>query len=108
MIGHHKHYYRLLDQNGFQVHYKKGTKEQLIESYDGQKFCCVNDTTIYVLEEIPMQQAKSKDLDFEYIKPEPKKQNIAASNHPWKLSGFLKFAKKQHHLFYFDTANETA
>ena len=57
-IQHHKHYYRLLDQNGFQVHYKKGTKALLIESYDEQKFCCVNDTNIYVLEEIPRDRFK--------------------------------------------------
>ena len=107
-IQHHKHYYRLLDQNGFQVHYKKGTKALLIESYDEQKFCCVNDTNIYVLEEIPMHQAKSKDLDVDYMKHKPKKQNIPATNHPWRLSGFLNFAKKQQHRFHFDTVTETA
>ena len=70
-----------------------------IEAFDNQKFCCVNDTHIYALEEIPLHAPKSKELDADYKKPEPKKQKIPAKNHPWRLSRFQNFVKQQkHHL----------
>ena len=98
-IQHKKCYYRMLDENGHQVHYRKGTKVLFIEAYDKQKFCCVNDTKVYALEEIPKHATKSKELDADYKKPEPKKQNIPSKDHPWRHSRFQKFVKQQkHHL----------
>jgi hypothetical protein len=47
-----KHFYRMLDKNGNQIHFRKGTKAMVIKAYDGQKFCCVNDRDIYALEEM--------------------------------------------------------
>lgn len=96
-IQHHKCYYRMLDENGHQVHYKKGTKVLLIEAFDKQKFCCVNDAIIYALEEIPKHEAKSKELDSDYKKTEPQKQSIPSKNHPWRHSRFGKFVKQQKH-----------
>jgi hypothetical protein len=107
-IQHQKCYYRLLDENGYQVHYRKGTKVLFIEAFDNQKFCCVNDTHIYALEEIPKHEAKSKELDADYKKPEPKKQNIPSKNHPWRHSRFQKFVKQQKHHLNDDALEKTA
>lgn len=96
-LRHQNNYYKMLDKKGMQVHYRKGTKTMLIQAFDGYKYCCVNDTDIYALECIPEREAKSKDLDLFYKKPEPKKQYIPPMNHPWRKSIFVKFVKKQEH-----------
>ena len=83
----------MLDAHGMQVHYRKGTKVMVIQSYNKNLYCCVNDKDIYALEAIPKQAAKSKDLDADYEAPKPKKTHIPSMNHPWRRSAFLKFAK---------------
>lgn len=92
-----KQYYRMLDVHGMQVHYRKGTKTMVIQALDGNLFCCVNDQDIYALEAIPKQEAKSKDLDADYVAPKPKKQYIPPMNHPWRRSAFRKFTISQEH-----------
>lgn len=96
-LRHSNKYYRMLDKNGLQVHYRKGTKVMFIQAYDGNRYCCVNDKDIYALEEIPQHEAKSKELDADYEKPEPKKRYIPPMNHPWKRQSFNRFVKKQEH-----------
>lgn len=90
-------YYLMLNADGMQVHYRKGTKVMLIQAFDGQKYCCVNDLDIYVLEEVPEHEAKSKNLDADYKKPEPKKKYIPPMNHPWRRATVQKFTKQQQH-----------
>lgn len=92
-----KKHYRMLDKDGKQVHFRKGTKVLTIQAFDGQLYCCVNDKEIYVLEEIPAHAEKSKDIDFDYQEPKQKKRNIPAMNHPWRRSYFGKFVKSQPH-----------
>lgn len=95
----HKHY-RMLDSNGLQVHYRRGTKAMVIRAFDGSLYCNVNNKDTYVLEEIPEREEKSKNLDPDYKKPKPKKRNIPPMNHPWRSKAFWKFVKSQeHHLF---------
>jgi len=96
-LKHDKKYYRMMNKNGLQTHYLKGTKTMLIKAYDGSKYCCVNDRDIYELEEIPEHEAKSQNLDSDYQKPMPKKRYIPAMNHPWRIARFGKFVKKQEH-----------
>lgn len=96
-LRHNNNYYRMLDKNGMQVHYRKGTKTMFIQAFDGNKYCCVNDTDIYALECIPQHEARSKDLDPDYKKPKPKKQYIPPMNHPWRKTMFNKFVRKQEH-----------
>lgn len=96
------HYYRMLNERGRQVHYRKGTKTMVIRAFNGNLFCSVNDTDIYVLEEVPKHAEKSKDLDADYEDPKPKKQNIPAMNHPWRRSEFWRFVKMQKHHFMDD------
>ena len=96
-LRHANKYYRMIDNNGFQIHYRKGTKVMLIQAFDNRKYCCVNDKDIYLLEEIPQHEAKSKDLDVDYTPPKPKKTYIPPMNHPWRLQRFGKFVKQQEH-----------
>ena len=92
-----KQHYRLLDANGFQVHYRKGTKAMVIRAFDGSLFCCVNDKDIYALQAIPAHEEKPKDLDADYRKPEPRKQYIPPMSHPWRRSSYRKFVGSQEH-----------
>lgn len=90
-------YYRMLDGHGLQVHYRKGTKAMVIKAFDGKLFCCVNDKDIYALEAIPKHEAKSKDLDADYVAAKPKKKYIPPMHHSWRRSAFSKFTKSQEH-----------
>lgn len=58
-----------------------------IQTFDGNKHCCVNDSDIYALDCIPEQEAKSKNADFDYEAPKPKKPYIPSMNHPWRKYG---------------------
>ena len=90
-------YYRMLDSNGHQVHYSKGTKVMVVQAFDKALYCCVNDSIVYALDEVPKHEVKSKNIDLDYQKPEPKKQYIPPMNHPWKKTYFDTFVKKQKH-----------
>lgn len=96
-IQFNKQHYRMLDSQGLQVHYLKGTKAMVIQAFDGSLYCNVNDKDIYVLEAIPEHEPKSKDLDFDYKKAVPQKRNIPDMNHPWRSKAFWKFVKAQEH-----------
>ena len=92
-----KKFYKMIDNKGMQTHYRKGTKVMLIKAFDRSLFACVNDKDIYVLEEIPPHEHKSKDLDADYKQPEPRKPYIPPMNHPWRLGAFYKFVHSQPH-----------
>lgn len=94
-----KKYYRMLDKNGNQTHFRKGTKVMTIQAFDGKLYCCVNDKDIYALEEIPEHAEKSKDLDPDYQEPKIRKPYIPPMNHPWRKTCFRKFVKAQPHHF---------
>lgn len=104
-LQHDNKYYRMLDKNGLQVHYRKGTKVMFIQAFDGLKYCCVNDKDIYALEEIPKHAPKSKDLDSDYKKPKPTKKYIPPMNHPWRRQTFSKFVKTQEHHWHDQYTN---
>lgn len=97
-----KRYYRMLDERGLQVHYRRGTKAMVIRSFDTSLFCCVNDSDIYVLEEIPQRAESSQDFDYGYIPPQPQKRYIPPMDHPWRSKTFWKFVKAQEHHFMDD------
>jgi transposase len=92
-------HYRLLDSKGQQVHYRKGTKTMVIQAFDSNLFCCVNDKDIYALELIPQNAEKSQELDFDYNEPKKRKKYIPLMNHPWRRSAFKKFVQMQPHHF---------
>lgn len=93
----HNHYYRVLDSNGNPVHFLSGTKVMIIHAFDQKLYCCVNDTDVYVLEEVPMHEKKSENLDADYKKPEKKKRYIPPMSHPWKRASFQRFLQSQPH-----------
>ena len=45
------HYYRMLDNQGIQIHYKKDTKVMVVQAFDGSMYCCVNDKDVHALDE---------------------------------------------------------
>lgn len=92
-----KRFYRMMDHNGQQVHFCKGTKVMVIRSFDGSMYVCVNDRNIYELEEIPEHEHKSRDLDPDYQAPRPRKRYIPPMNHPWRRQAFKKFVHSQPH-----------
>lgn len=92
-----KHFYRMMDRNGMQVHFCKGTKVMVIQAFDGSMYVCVNDKDIYELEEIPAHEQKSRDLDPDYQTPRPRKRYIPPMNHPWRRQTFKKFVHSQPH-----------
>jgi hypothetical protein len=92
-------HYRLLDSKGNQVHYRKGTKTMVIQAFDSNLFCCVNDRDIYALELIPQNEERSKELDPDYQEPKKRKKYIPPMNHPWRRSALNRFIQTQpHHL----------
>ena len=97
----------MLNQNGMQIHFRKGTKVMFIQAYDGAKYCCVNDKDIYALEEIPEHEAKSKEFDMDYKEQERKKPYIPPMNHPWRRQAFERFVKQQEH-HWSDTKQQPA
>lgn len=92
-IQYNKKYYRLLDDRGLPVCYRKGTECIVIKAFDKQLFACVEDS-IYALDEIPEHEAISRRFDFEELKPEPKKPYIPPMNHPWRKQSFTNYLKK--------------
>ena len=63
----------------------------VIQAFDGQLFCCVNDKDVYALEKIPQRQPYSKDLDMEHKEEKPRKVYIPPMNHPWRRYNLTRF-----------------
>ena len=97
-IQFNRQYYRMLDERGMQVHYRKGTKVMVIKAFDGSLYCAVNDKDVHVLDEIPHRASKSKEFD-DVAENTPKKRYVPPMNHPWKSKSFQRFIRaQQHHL----------
>lgn len=90
-------YYRLLDAEGNQVHYRKGTKVMVIRAFDGSLFCTVNESAVFALDEIPVRREKSPDFDAEFVPEKPKKKWIPPMSHPWKRASFQKYVSSLPH-----------
>lgn len=88
-------YYKTINDRGVQVHYHKGTKGLVIQTFDKRLLFSVNDK-VYELEMIPLHETISRDFDIKPMKEKPKKRNIPSTKHPWKITTFLKF--KNHKL----------
>ena len=86
-----------MDDQGMQIHYRKGTKVMVIQAFDGRLFCSVNDKDIYALDKIPMRERKSKEFDPDYTEPKSKKRYIPPMSHPWRRGSFQDFVRRQKH-----------
>lgn len=94
-IKYNHHYYRLLDENGSQVYYRRGTEGLVIHTLTGELYMSVNEK-IYCLEEVPLHQKNSPNFDA--APKEPKKPRyIPPMSHPWKKASFEQFLRKQAH-----------
>lgn len=89
-------YYRLLDDNGSPVYYRKGTECLVIKAFDGQMLTSIEDR-IFALDEIPKHAPYSKELDPESTAPKLRKPYIPPLDHPWRLSVFKKHLSSQPH-----------
>jgi hypothetical protein len=89
-----KTYFRTLDKNGSPVYFYKGTKGLVIKTFAGNLFFSTHGG-IFALEEIPAHERTSKNFDFKPNQDKPKKRYIPPASHPWRLSVFSAFAKKQ-------------
>lgn len=82
-------YYKTMDSRGLQVHYLKGTKGLVIQTFDNQLLISINDK-IYELDIIAQHEHKSKEFDYATVEA-PKKRTIPSPRHPWRNESFLKF-----------------
>ncbi|BCJ95096.1 transposase [Anaerocolumna cellulosilytica] len=89
-------YFKTLDKNGHQVHFYKGTKAMVIEAFDGNKYCCI-DESIYALEAIPSHEKISKNFDLTLSQNKTIKRKIPGMHHPWRRQEFWRFVKMQEH-----------
>lgn len=95
-IQYSKKYYRLMNAEGKQVHFIKGTKVMVIKAFDGTLYA-TEGNSVYALEAIPERRDKSPELDSDYIAPKPRKRYIPPMEHPWKRSSFQQYIAKQKH-----------
>lgn len=87
-----KQYFKLIDSQGKQVHYIKGTKVMVIQAFDKNLYCSVNDTEVYALEAIPKHALYSPEIDPAPTTPlQKKKPYIPPMSHPWKRESFRKY-----------------
>jgi hypothetical protein len=89
-------YYRTLNRQGRIDYLIKGTKGLVVRTFSGGLFFSVDDL-VFALEEIPIHERTSKNFGFKppTTEDKPRKQYIPPANHPWRLSAFSAFAKKQ-------------
>lgn len=85
-----KQYYRTIDEHGLQVHYHKGTKGLVIQTFDKKLLFSVHDK-IYELEAVPAHEVSSKSFDFKPLTEHPRKRSIPSPRHPWRNTTFNDF-----------------
>ena len=82
-------YYKTMDHNGRQVHYRHGVKGLVIQTFTGRLLFSTNDK-VYALDEVPLHERASRNFDSEELTEKPQKRNIPSPKHPWRDSAFLK------------------
>lgn len=86
-------YYRLLDENGVNCNYHKGTSAMVAEAFDGKLYASVNGR-IYALEEVSLHEKVSRYFNTkaeQEVEKRPKKQYIPPMDHPWRKDNFMKY-----------------
>jgi len=82
-------YYKTIDSRGLQVHYHRGVKGLVIQTFTGELLFSTQDK-IYALDEIPKHEVVSKDFDFPVSHNKPRKRRIPSPKHPWRNDEFQK------------------
>ena len=96
-IKFNKQYFRMVDKDGEQVHYAKGTKVLVIQAFDQNMYCSANDKYVFALEVIPQHEKYSKEFDSP-LPEEKKKRYIPAMSHPWKQASFQAYLRTRAYL----------
>ena len=91
-----KKYYKTMDSRGLQVYYHKGVKGMVIKTFHGELLFSTHDN-VYVLDEIPLHEIKSRNFDFDDTKEKPKKRTIPNMKHPWRSETFWKHTGRPLH-----------
>lgn len=82
-------YYKTMDSRGLQVHYHRGVKGLVIQTFNGELLFSTQDK-VYALDEVPKQEASSPNFDFGPAEEKPKKRSLPSPKHPWRNDEFLK------------------
>lgn len=82
-------YYKTMDTRGLQVHYHRGVKGLVIQTFVGELFFSTGNK-VYVLDEVPKHEKVSKDFDITPTVEKPVKRHIPSPKHPWRNNEFLK------------------
>jgi len=82
-------HYKTMDGNGLQVHYRKGVKGLVIQTFTGELLFSTNDQ-LYALDEIPLHEQTSRNFDIKGAAEKPKKRTIPSPRHPWRCDTFMK------------------
>lgn len=82
-------YYKTMDTRGLQVHYHRGVKGLVIQTFAGELFFSTGDK-VYVLDEVPKHEKVSKNFDITPTVEKSVKRHAPSPKHPWKNNEFLK------------------
>jgi transposase len=85
-------FYKVMNSRGLQVYYHKGVKGMVIKTFNNELLFSTHDK-VYVLDEIPQHERKSKNFDIDFTIEKPRKRNIPNMRHPWRSDTFQKHAK---------------
>lgn len=93
-IRFHNHYYRMIGQSGMQIHFRKGTKCMVVQTFDQKLYASVEEE-LYLLDEIPAHESHSKQFDTVSKQNTIHKPQIPSMNHPWRRKAFWNFIRKE-------------
>lgn len=82
-------YYKTMDARGLQVHFRRGVKGLVIQTFTGKLLFSTNDQ-IYELDQVPLHEETSRYFDIDQKQEKPKKRNIPSPRHPWRNDVFIK------------------
>lgn len=82
-------YYKTMDARGLQVHYHKGVKGLVIQTFTGDLLFSTQEK-VYALDEIPKHEKASKNFGLAPAPEKPRKRHIPSPKHPWRSNEFLK------------------
>lgn len=89
-------YFFPVKANGSPVHFRKGTSCLVIRAFDGNLFATIKED-VFVLEEIPKHELRSRNFDLPEPVKEPKRLYIPPMSHPWRSQEFFKHVNAQTH-----------
>lgn len=89
-------YYKTMDAQGLQIHFRRGTKGMVIKAFDGSLLFATHDK-VYALDVVPVHAEKSKTYDFDHEPPKTQKRSIPDMKHPWRSDTFWKHAGYRMH-----------